>query len=464
MKSNFSSQDRRELKSALSIYGTSAFWRGNPMVISGLLFIFLAFVNAFSIRHKLAHHPIAEVLHDGGLFSFFIGPNFVQNCIQFYASSQVGASQAPSIPGLAQAEARAATIWACLIPLFFAAVMTIAGISFHDCLFFVLFNSIPALTGWYSSGQAGSIRKRLIPMIVGIVLFLAFVILSLVPGAQLWMVTRPAFLTVPCSIALSTVLAFTVLTLPNRVYQPAHIGDARSARSKTKSGKRETPKRVFHRVGQYELSQMLLAPSIPLSLRADVLASCIIIPLTATVIAMVFGHHENFAHAWTEAARTLVIMIACTNNWLIHREHWPILFVTGRFGNRLQFVRSVFKAALSRSLLTISLRTLSLVIPFAILAHYTFPHALMITVELIACITGLAFVPALAFLSGHAPSKGLVVAASFVSIFLTQIVNPFVLGSSVFGIATIVAVLVGGFCYFMAPRRISRSDWPFGSE
>ncbi|NHO31766.1 hypothetical protein [Acetobacter fallax] len=459
-----SRRDWRDLRRTFGQYGTSAFWRGNPVILTAGVFVALAVLKAFRLHGQFPLRSLPELMKGNPFFSFLYAAFFIPAGLQFYAGNQISAAQAPGIPGLVRSEARVAALLACLTVLCLGALMAVSGLPFHDTLFFILVYTIPSLPGWYSPARTGSRRKRAVTILAGILLILTFTVASFLSDLQLWLVTRPPVVTVPGSILLMGMLIAAVLSLPNRIWHQPLVSEERKTVPGAAVSGPSRPRLSSRKPGRYELRQMLLAPGLPVSLRNDILLSISAIPVCVTLLACLPFGHGAFADKWLQTAQGMTIMIAGGNTWLMERRHWPMLLMTGRFGARLQFVRAVFKAALTRSALTVSLRTLSLVVPYAILSRSSSGHAAVAAVELAACVTGLAFVPALPFFVMREPAKGVIAGASMATIFGVQIFNPFTIGVTKAGIVTVLSVLVGVICYVRAPRPISRADWPFGSE
>ncbi|GAC86362.1 ABC transporter [Gluconobacter thailandicus F149-1 = NBRC 100600] len=457
-----------DLRRALGLYFTSTFLRSNYMLLMLACWVVAAAVTLWNIHTLLRHETLAQALSHTNIFNAILVIMVAQSVLQLHANNQIGGSQAPSIPGLALAEARAASIVAGVTILGFAGLTSLLPVPFHDALFFVLFNAIPYAVHWYAPPREQSGKKRVTILFFGIALMAGQFALLLVSDAAYWMLTRPAVLTIPASIILFIGLIGSILSLPNRLHdskslspsaheQPLPVESTRSGPVGPSAQKPLTP---------YQLRQMLLAPTAPVTFRTDILISLILIPVFLSVFAMieVFLSHRSFSAAWVKSVGTGCVMLVIGDKWLLDRQHWPLLLVTGRFGSRLKFVQAVFKAKLSRMLIVTPIRVLSLVVPYAFLKPLFPADAFYDALDLIVLAVGMTLCSALPFLLLRSPAKSIVFAFNLAPVLLIQLCSPFLLSLRHAAYLAITALILGLLSYVFAPYRISRSDWPYENE
>ncbi|UMM09168.1 ABC transporter permease [Gluconobacter frateurii] len=457
-----------DLRRALGLYFTATFLRSNYMLLMLACWVVAAAVTLWNIHALLRHETLAQALSHANIFNAILVIMLVQSVLQLHANNQIGGSQAPSIPGLALAEARAASIVASVTILGFAGLTSLLPVPFHDALFFVLFNAIPYAVQWYAPPREQSGKKRVAILSFGIALTVGQFALLLVSDAAYWMLTRPAVLTIPVSIILFIGLIGSILSLPNRLHdskslspsaheQPLPVENTRSGPVEPSAQKPLTP---------YQLRQMLLAPTAPVTFRTDILISLILIPVFLSVFAMIeaFLSHRSFDAAWVKSAGTGCVMLVIGDKWLLDRQHWPLLLVTGRFGSRLKFVQAVFKAKLSRMLIVTPIRVLSLVVPYAVLKPLLPTTAFYYALDLIVLAVGMTLCSALPFLLLRSPAKSIVFAFNLAPVLLIQLCSPFLLSVRNATYLAITALVLGFLSYLLAPYRISRSDWPYEND
>lgn len=458
-----SGPERRDLLRALRLYGSAVFLRGNPMVLSFAAFLVIGAQGIASLRAHLAHEPLALALKHASPFNLALCAMFLQNCLQQHAGDQIGASQAPAVPGLPLAEARAAAVMSSGGILLLAALFPVARLPYHDGLFFMLLNTAPAAMQWYSPPRRLPGKRKGVLALVGLALMLAQVLLLLTSDAALWMLTRPAALTVPADLALLAVLVCAVLTLPNRAQGGAQgiaaPEEMRPSRHQPAAGR---PVPLYH------LRQMLLAPASPVSAKTDIALSLLAIPAGACALGAVNGllRHRPLAHSIAETAGSLTVLLVIGDNWLTQRRHWPVLLATGRFGTRLQFARAVFSAKLSRLVLITPLRVVSLIVPYALLRPLSPFRAVLDGAALVALAVGLSLCAALPFLFVRTPWPGapwqsVIVAFTVLPVALIQLCSPFVAGPIASGAIGAGLLALGMLCYALVPRRLARADWPY---
>ena len=457
-----------DLRRALGLYFTATFLRSNYMLLMLACWVVAAAVTLWNIHALLRHETLAQALSHTNIFNTILVIMVAQSVLQLHANNQIGGSQALSIPGLALAEARAAGIIAGVTILGFAGLTSLLPVPFHDALFFVLFNAIPYAVQWYTPPREQSGKKRVAILSFGIALTVGQFALLLVSDAAYWMLTRPAVLTIPVSIILFIGLIGSILSLPNRLHdskspspsahkQPLPVESTRSGPVEPSAQKPLTP---------YQLRQMLLAPTAPVSFRTDILISLILIPVLLSVFAVIeaFLSHHSFGAAWVKSVGTGCVMLVIGDKWLLDRQHWPLLLVTGRFGSRLKFVQAVFKAKLSRMLIVTPIRVLSLVVPYAVLKPLLPTTAFYYALDLIVLAVGMTLCSALPFLLLRSPAKSIVFAFNLAPVLLIQLCSPFLLSVRNATYLAITALVLGFLSYLFAPYRISRSDWPYDNE
>ncbi|KXV79713.1 ABC transporter permease, partial [Gluconobacter japonicus] len=181
-----------DLRRALGLYFSATFLRSNYMALMLVGWLIAALCALWNLHGLLKHETLAQALSHTSIFYVILIVIFVQSVLQLHTNNQIGGSQAPSIPGLALAEARAASIVASVIILGFAGLMRLLPIPFHDALFFILFNAIPSAVQWYAPPHGQSGKRRLAIVLFGVALMLAQFALVLVSDATFWMLTRPA--------------------------------------------------------------------------------------------------------------------------------------------------------------------------------------------------------------------------------------------------------------------------------
>ncbi|MFT9297200.1 MAG: ABC transporter permease, partial [Gluconobacter sp.] len=137
-----------DLRRALGIYATATFLRGNYMILMLACWVIAALSTLWDLHGLLRHETLAEALSHTNVFYVILVVMVVQSVLQLHTNNQISGSQAPSIPGLALAEARAASIVASVIIMGLAGVMRLLPVPFHDALFFILFNAIPSTVQW----------------------------------------------------------------------------------------------------------------------------------------------------------------------------------------------------------------------------------------------------------------------------------------------------------------------------
>ncbi|OAG74269.1 ABC transporter permease [Gluconobacter japonicus] len=457
-----------DLRRALGLYFTATFLRSNYMLLMLACWVVAAAVTLWNIHALLRHETLAQALSHTNIFNAILVIMVAQSVLQLHANNQIGGSQAPSIPGLALAEARAASIIAGVTILGFAGLTSLLPVPFHDALFFVLFNAIPYAVQWYTPPREQSGKKRVAILSFGIALTVGQFALLLVSDAAYWMLTRPAVLTIPASIFLFIGLIGSILSLPNRLHdskslspsaheQPLPVENTRSGPVEPSAQKPLTP---------YQLRQMLLAPTAPVTFRTDILISLILIPVFLSVFAMIeaFLSHHSFSAAWIKSVGTGCVMLVIGDKWLLDRQHWPLLLVTGRFGSRIKFVQAVFKAKLSRMLIVTPIRVLSLVVPYAVLKPLLPITAFYYALDLIVLAVGMTLCSALPFLLLRSPAKSIVFAFNLAPVLLIQLCSPFLLSVRNATYLAITALVLGFLSYLFAPYRISRSNWPYENE
>ncbi|KXV39633.1 ABC transporter permease [Gluconobacter japonicus] len=456
-----------DLRRALGLYFSATFLRSNYMALMLVGWLIAPLCALWNLHGLLKHETLAQALSHTSIFYVILIVIFVQSVLQLHTNNQIGGSQAPSIPGLALAEARAASIVASVIILGFAGLMSLLPIPFHDALFFILFNAIPSAVQWYAPPHEQSRKKRLAIVLFGVALMLAQFALVLVSDATFWMLTRPAALTVPASIFLFIGLIGSILSLPNRLHGSTPLTPAAHEHPLPSASTGSSVARSANKaLTPYQLRQMLLAPITPVTLRTDILISLFVIPVTLSVFATIemFLSHRSFSAAWVKSVGTGCIMLVIGDKWLLDRQHWPLLLVTGRFGSRLKFVQAVFKAKLSRMLIVTPIRVLSLVVPYALLKPLLPTTAFYDALDLIVLAVGMTLCSALPFLLLRSPAKSIVFAFNLAPVLLIQLCSPFLLGLKYAGYLALAALTLGAFSYLVAPYRISRSDWPYENE
>ncbi|MBS1033022.1 ABC transporter permease [Gluconobacter cerinus] len=464
-------QEWSDLWRALQLYASPVFLRANYLLISVGFFLFTSLMDLRRLHRLLTHETFEQALSHAHVVSLILTSMFIQNCLQLHATRQIGAAQAPAIPGLAFAEARAVCIVDVLSVLLLSTALSFAPIPFHDALFFVLFNSIPTVLQWYVPPQGQSQKLRFLIGLAGGILILGQYGLLLLSNASLWLLTRPPILTIPADVCLLLVMIVSILSLPNRLHGAPATPHALDASASLKDALPEFPygkakTRVRKPITFYQLRQMLLAPTSPLTLKTDILLSCLFIPVLMSISAMGMSlfTHKSFAACWKPLVFSAGAMIAVSDNWLTQRQHWPLLLITGRFGDRLSFVRSVFSAKLSRLSVTIPLRVLSLIIPYALITSFALRDTLVFSLEFMGLALGFALCGALPFLVSGNPWKGVVYAFNFIPIFLLQTCNPFITGTRIAGMIAGLSIALGCVAYVLAPRSLSKADWPYETE
>ncbi|KXV78458.1 ABC transporter permease, partial [Gluconobacter japonicus] len=231
--------------------------------------------------------------------------------------------------------------------------------------------------------------------------------------ATFWMLTRPAALTIPASIVLFIGLIGSILSLPNRLHGSTPLTPAAHEHPLPSASTGSSVARAANKaLTPYQLRQMLLAPITPVTLKTDILISLFVIPVTLSVFATIemFLSHRSFSTAWVKSVGTGCIMLVIGDKWLLDRQHWPLLLVTGRFGSRLKFVQAVFKAKLSRMLIVTPIRVLSLVVPYTALKPLFPAYAFYDALDLIFLVIGMTLCSALPFLLSRSPAKSVVFA------------------------------------------------------
>lgn len=457
-----------DLRRTLGLYFSATFLRSNYMLLMLVGWLIAALCTLWNLHGLLKHDTLAQALSQTNIFYVILVVIFAQSVLQLHTNNQIGGSQAPSIPGLALAEARAASIVASIIILGFAGLMRLLPIPFHDALFFILFNAIPSAVQWYAPPHGQSGKRRLAIALFGVALMLAQFALVLVSDATFWMLTRPAILTIPASAVLFIGLIGSILSLPNRLHGSAPLTPAAHEHPlpSASTGSSVAQGSANKALTPYQLRQMLLAPITPVTLRTDILISLFAIPVTLSVFATIemFLSHRSFSAAWVKSVGTGCLMLVIGDKWLLDRQHWPLLLVTGRFGSRLKFVQAVFKAKLSRMLIVTPIRVLSLVVPYAVLKPLLPAGAFYDALDLIVLAAGMTLCSALPFLLLRSPAKSIVFAFNLAPVLLIQLCSPFLLGHRYAGYLALAALTLGAFSYLVAPHRISRSDWPYENE
>ncbi|GFE96211.1 ABC transporter permease [Gluconobacter sp. Gdi] len=459
-----------DLRRALGIYATATFLRGNYMILMLACWMIAALSTLRDLHGLLRHETLTEALSHTNVFYVILVVMVVQSVLQLHTNNQISGSQAPSIPGLALAEARAASIVASVIILGLAGLMRLLPVPFHDALFFILFNAIPSTVQWYAPPREQSGKKRVAILLFGVALMVGQFALVLVSDATYWMLTRPAVLTIPASIILFMALIGSILSLPNRLYgskplAPAAHETGQSLPAETTHSSRARPP-TQRSLTPYQLRQMLLAPVTPVTFRTDILVSLFLIPVTLSVFAMIeaFLAHRSFSSAWVKSVGTGCVMLVIGDKWLLDRQHWPLLLVTGRFGSRLEFVRAVFRAKLSRMLIITPIRVLTLVVPYAVLKPLLPATAIFEALDLIVLVGGMTLCSALPFVIMRAPPKSVVFAFNLAPLLLIQMCSPFLLSVRYAAYLAMTALVLGLLSYCFAPYRLSRSDWPYENE
>ncbi|MBS1104454.1 ABC transporter permease [Gluconobacter sp. Dm-62] len=458
--------ERSDMFRALRLYGTRIFLVGNPMVYTAGFFIVLAGMTAHDLHTALLTQGLEKALKHANVFNAAIAATFIQNCLQTHSGNQIGASQAPAIPGLLHAEARAAALTSIVAIIALAGLLGWSGLPLHDTLFYTLLNTVPAVVQWYAPPQQTSRRIKGIMAVIGVSLLLGLMLLTLTTDFPLWALTRPAVLTIPADLAMMGLLTAAIMTLPNRLHSPAMLAptDGVTASAPEFAMPDSAPPVAPQDLSFYQLRQMLLSPASPTSQRNDLLISLI---MPASIILFMGSlplGHGSFGTRIAHLTPGMTILIALQDGWISNRKHWPLLLTTGRFGSRLSFVRAVFAAKASRIFMTAPLRTLSLMLPVTLFKPLTPTHALLDGVELLVAMLGVTFCCPLPFLVMKQPPQGIIVAASIAPAFLLQICNPFILGTRIFGPIALALAALGALCFFVVPSRMARSDWPYETE
>lgn len=458
--------ERSDMIRALRLYGTRIFLVGNPMIFTAVIFILLAGMTAHELHTALLTQSLEKALKRINVFNAAFAATFVQNCLQTHAGNQIGASQAPSIPGLLHAEARAAALMSMVAILALSSLLAWSGLPLHDTLFYTLLNTVPSVVQWYAPPQQTSRRLKGITTLIGVGLLVGLMLLTFATDFPFWALTRPAMLTIPADLAMMGLLTAAIMTLPNRLHSPAMLAptDGITAPSPDFARPETTPRIAPRDLSLYQLRQMLLAPASPTNLRNDLLTSLFMPACAVLIMASLPLGHGSFGTRIAHLTPGMTILIALQDSWISNRKHWPLLLTTGRFGSRLDFVRAVFAAKANRVFMTAPLRTLSLMLPITLFKPLALSHALLDAAELLIATLGVTFCCPLPFLVTKQPPQGVMVAATIAPAFLLQICNPFFLGARIFGLVALGLAALGTLCFFVVPSRMARFDWPYETE
>ena len=458
--------ERKDMIRALRLYGTRVFLVGNPMIFTAVIFIAFAGLTAQELHTALLTQSLEKALQHTNVFNAALAATFVQNCLQTHSGNQIGASQAPAIPGLLHAEARAAALMSMVAIVALSGLLAWSGVPLHDTLFYTLLNTIPAVAQWYAPPQNSPRRIKTLTTVVGISLLMGLVLLTFMTDFPRWALTRPAALTIPADLAMMGLLTTAIMTLPNRLHSPAMLAptDGITAPTPDFVAPESVPRVAPQDLSFYQLRQMLLAPSSPTTLRNDLLVSLLMPASVILIMSSLPLGHGSFGTRIAHLTPGMTILIALQDAWISNRKHWPLLLTTGRFGSRLEFVRSVFAAKANRIAMTAPLRTLSLMLPITLFKPLAPSHALLDGAELLIATMGVTFCCPLPFLLMKQPPQALVTAASIAPAFLLQLCNPFFLGSRLFAPVALTIAALGALCFFLVPFRMARSDWPYETE
>ena len=458
--------ERSDMIRALRLYGTRIFLVGNPMIYTAAIFGLLAGLTAHQLHTALLTQSLEKALKHANVFNAAIAATFVQNCLQTHAGNQIGASQAPAIPGLLHAEARAAAMMSMVALLALSSLLAWSGLPLHDTLFYTLLNTVPSVVQWYAPPQQASRRLKGITTILGVGLLLGLMLLTFTTDFPLWALTRPAMLTIPADIAMMGVLTAAIMTLPNRLHSPAMVAptDGITASAPDFAAPETARRTAPQDLSFYQLRQMLLAPASPTNLRNDLLISLFMPACAVLIMASLPLGHGSFGTRIAHMTPSMTILISLQDSWITNRKHWPLLLTTGRFGSRLGFVRAVFAAKANRVFMTAPLRTLSLMLPITLFKPLAPSHALLDAAELLIATLGVTFCCPIPFLVMKQPPQGVLIAATVAPAFVLQFCNPFILGIRPFGPVALAFAALGALCFFVVPSRMARSDWPYETE
>ncbi|MBS1087054.1 ABC transporter permease [Gluconobacter sphaericus] len=458
--------ERSDMIRALRLYGTRIFLVGNPMIFTAVIFSLLAGLTAHELHAALLTQSLEKALKHANVFNAAIAATFVQNCLQTHSGNQIGASQAPAIPGLLQAEARAASLMSMGAILALSGLLAWSGLPLHDTLFYTLLNTVPAVIQWYAPPQQTSRRAKGITTVIGVGLLLGLMLLTFATDFPLWALTRPALLTIPADLIMMGLLTTAIITLPNRLHSPAMMAstDGFTASPPDFALPDTTPRIAPQGLNFYQLRQMLLAPATPTNLRSDLLTSLFMPACAVLIMGSLPLGHGSFGNRIAHLTPGMTILIALQDAWISNRKHWPLLLTTGRFGSRLNFVRAVFTAKANRVFLTAPLRTLSLMLPATLFKPLALSHALLDATELLVATLGVTFCCPLPFLVMKQPPQSVIIAATVAPAFVLQLCNPFILGTRIFGPVALAFAALGTLCFLLVPSRMARIDWPYETE
>lgn len=432
---------------SLRLYGTRVFWRGNPTSWTVLLFFAVSLMNSIT-AHKGAHDALRQ-------FSLFM--LFLQAAFFTHFQSQTKSPQAASIPGLYRAEAQAAATLSLGSISLLTLWVHLLGFPLHAAFLFTTIQCQIFIFQWLTSKNYKHKKLNIFFGILTVLLYIGQLIFSILSTDEGFIFHQPPIIAIPLSLVLTTILTLSILSAPRRATQiPAPA-------EKHLSGK--TPKHQKKRLIPNEQLKNSLLTTRYIPLWATLLINLCLIPAGSLAMASVtaFTSSTSFHHAWSQSLMGLLIISLFPQSFLSIRTHWAPLFVTGYFGTRQNFVRTLFQCRLKHTLLSIIPRTGSLIVCWAC----TTPHtSLGQSAFFWCCLTllgvSLGFTEALPFLFTSRPTKQAFMLSSIaITILAASLGNPMTLPLRLALTVTAVTCGLGLISYFITPKRIITADWPY---
>ncbi|WP_041249517.1 hypothetical protein [Gluconacetobacter diazotrophicus] len=464
------------LRAALRNYASRAFVVGNPTLYSALLFLAITPSWVAKVGPGLRHGTTAAMDHAGAnplSMTAFMG----MTSISTYYWRQVGESLATTIPGFLAAELRAGLTVVALLFVALTIPLLWCGLPVAGAAAFVAFSFTFAAGGRPVRGEKRSLKWLRVGIMTGGALF------SFIPQWQIWL------LFLPWPLAAGIVAVCGTLVVLGMTYHAGRT-QAEQEQAENRADSRRTsvmqPGVVGRTLGHLMLWQppMLRQAPLPPTLArplgpagillmalASVTGMLAISAMTASI--MVLMHEGAFAPIFRDTARGgLVTLPGVTlmvlSNWLLNRKDWPFFFMAGRYGSRVAFARTMFRAYR----LNVLLWGVGVIVPvmlvLVLLGSVPGAAAGWLGVLLVLMFTGACYGSSVPLIWRELGGKGVTIAAGMAAYMAMILANPVVLyraHHADLAIAASLAIFVAGMAVSqVAPRQLTRMDWPFDGE
>lgn len=467
------------LGAALRVYGSRAFVTGNP----GLLATALYLVQMPVWIGRLRRHPpgvMPDIGQSGHFNPIFLAGMFGIGAVGFHCMRQIRNPLAATVPGLVDAERRAALLVIFLLCAALVLPLVLAGVPAPGAAAFV------ALAALGVGGQGERGERAWVKGVRGLVMT-GGMVLSFVPTWQRWIVTLSApsagLVVAACALAVATTLTFH----HGRAERRTTLQENRAARARIPAPAPGGLGAALHAVMVWQPAFLrqaqvpILAPALarqigPAGMLAGFVALFLFILLFDVLAcwgAALFGHGRFVTNFRDGAPSVMLAPLSMTvmglGGWLTARGDWPYFFMTGRYGGRRAFVRAMFRAYRVNVLLAGAIAVGVTLLFQAALGELPQRQ----NVPMLGGLTFLMFVGAAHF--GALPllwraigGKGAIVACNVLAYMTLNLGNPLTMaraGLAATGVGLALGVFAAGMVIaWIAPAQLARMDWPLDTE